>query len=646
MRIINLEVSNYRNLDGICINFEPKIDFLVGENELGKSNLLSMLDAIFNRHQFLIDDFYQKNKPIIIKIGLQLSDTEKGAFDDYFDPSNDNNLHIIALQEYTDFDEHITFCWDVANGGSDPMVIPSSLFNKLNYIYYDTLRSPQQELTFYKGKGSGKFLSFLINQYANTSTIVNIDVAMAPITDSIQFVFDRLRPLKKQGLGLFTDKENVADFAARVLKLNGQDGFELQKSGYGVQFCALLLLTILERLAELRQNKRFRPFEEKREYFSAAEFEIFRDMYLIQDKEIESIIKPIIRNEKDKYFIDIEKIMDDPKIILSPAIIDHIRIRKHISMVLGLDEPEIHLHPYMQRSLIKYVDDLINNGDKEFSYLLKKIFDIDVIDGQLIIVSHSPTILLDQYKHIIRFYRNGQIEAISGSSLRLDWNLEKHLLLCFPYIKEAFFSRCVIVVEGETELGAFPLWAGKIIGNLDEMGITVVKVGSNTSIPPVVCLLNHFKIPNVSVIDKDDNNDKLSKYTSVCGLEITYYRDFEEELFERVFSIDSQIQILFDFEKTYDDKGMDRCIQKNKLDDISSTYNIQKSWDLEKSQFSFYEAKELGDSNLNKTMFLSWMGILKTVTFGRALGECIEMNMIPLIYQQLIISANNKAVQK
>ena len=72
MRIIKVEVSNYRNLDGIIVDFEPQTDFIVGENELGKSNFLSMLDAVFNHHQFFADDFFEKNKPITIKLRLQL----------------------------------------------------------------------------------------------------------------------------------------------------------------------------------------------------------------------------------------------------------------------------------------------------------------------------------------------------------------------------------------------------------------------------------------------------------------------------------------------------------------------------------------------------------------------------------------------
>lgn len=45
---------------------------------------------------------------------------------------------------------------------------------------------------------------------------------------------------------------------------------------------------------------------------------------------------------------------------------------RSISVVLGLDEPEIHLHPYMQRSLIKYLNKVINNEDSDLKLLIKE----------------------------------------------------------------------------------------------------------------------------------------------------------------------------------------------------------------------------------------------------------------------------------
>ena len=105
-----------------------------------------------------------------------------------------------------------------------------------------------------------------------------------------------------------------------------------------------------------------------------------------------------------------------------------------------------------------------------------KGYGVDIINGQAIIVSHSPNVLPDDYKHIVRFYREDTaVRVVSGQSVQIDRQMEKHLLMNLPYIKEAFFSRCVIVVEGETEVGALPIWAEKVIGDPDDFGIVSVR---------------------------------------------------------------------------------------------------------------------------------------------------------------------------
>ena len=36
MRIVELKIENYRNLDGVSIKFDEDVNYIVGENNLGK----------------------------------------------------------------------------------------------------------------------------------------------------------------------------------------------------------------------------------------------------------------------------------------------------------------------------------------------------------------------------------------------------------------------------------------------------------------------------------------------------------------------------------------------------------------------------------------------------------------------------------
>lgn len=65
MRIVRVKVSNYRNIDGITVVFNPDCSYIIGENNLGKSNFLSLLDTVFSGsvRGFNEDDFADKDKP-------------------------------------------------------------------------------------------------------------------------------------------------------------------------------------------------------------------------------------------------------------------------------------------------------------------------------------------------------------------------------------------------------------------------------------------------------------------------------------------------------------------------------------------------------------------------------------------------------
>lgn len=44
MRIKDISVENYRNLNSATITFDESCNFIVGENNLGKSNILNLLN--------------------------------------------------------------------------------------------------------------------------------------------------------------------------------------------------------------------------------------------------------------------------------------------------------------------------------------------------------------------------------------------------------------------------------------------------------------------------------------------------------------------------------------------------------------------------------------------------------------------------
>jgi putative ATP-dependent endonuclease of OLD family len=649
MQITRVTIDNYRNLDGVEVVLDRNVSFLIGENELGKSNFLDLLDTIFNRRSFSEEDFLHLGEPIRVEFSLLLSELERGNFEDIFDPMRSERINVAAKQEYSEIGEWITFLWK--EGEESSVEIPPALFRRVNFIRYDSLRAPREELTFRRGRGVSRFLSYLVQEFINQSEshtqqeYLQEDNISSLIT-YIDQVLKRIKPLRSQSIGIFTDAGNPVELLGRILKLKGADDFDIQRSGYGVQFSALVILSVLERLMSLKQSTRWADsvFTGKRSHFSGREY----DYFLRRFPHAGEVLEPFIEREGDKVSIDVESIPDEQKDTLGDDALSGIVQEHSISLILGLDEPEIHLHPYRQRSLVKYIVNLLNNRDPEFSTLLKEIFGVDAINGQAIIVSHSPNVLPDNYKHIVRFYREGTtVRVVSGQSVQIDRQMEKHLLMNLPYIKEAFFSRCVIVVEGQTEAGALPIWTEKVIGDPDDFGIVVINARGIESVPPVVRLLNELRIPNVSVIDRDDYDD--ASHSSIDGLRVTAHRDFEEELFETVFARDSSVAILFEVLEEYGTRGLNRYARKNRLEMVAAKYGIDITWDaaIHTDCCRFSEILDSTDKNFLKVMFLSWLTLerVKTVSLGRFLGEKIGPDLIPGTYRELIRETKLKAEQ-
>ena len=93
MQIKQIKFSNYRNLNNLEVKFSPDVSFIIGENGIGKSNILNALSKIFVYNKFSDSDFAEKDKEIQIDVSLSLSSEEIGAFDEYTDPSNPNLIN-------------------------------------------------------------------------------------------------------------------------------------------------------------------------------------------------------------------------------------------------------------------------------------------------------------------------------------------------------------------------------------------------------------------------------------------------------------------------------------------------------------------------------------------------------------------------
>ena len=467
-----VEINNYRNLTGKTITFNDTLNFLIGENNIGKTNILELINICLAIGKFVETDFNDITLPIKIKFKVKYSNEEIGYFEDNFDVDDSNSITLVAVQDSVD--ERINYYHDTPNQTK----IGMATIRTMNILYYYAQRMPSKEVDFRKTSGSGKVLNYLIQHSLEQSEIQEKDILkktkLKNIVKNVNIQIKKINTITGDSVSAYVETE-VDKLVCRLLGLGDENGRELSSLGEGVQYAFNILLQIIEIIYNVKTTRKPEDFEER-----------------------------LINRDGKKLF----------------------------PLFLVLDEPEVHQHPYRQRSLIRKIKALIENNNQEFLNLLKDLFDIDGLTGQIFIATHSPNILLDNYRQFIRLYKStgtdSQLKIVSGMNVVIDDKLYKHMLHNFIYLKEAMFSKCIIFVEGDTENGAIPVFAKRMGLDMDERGIGVIKLDGADSVKRCMALYKSFGIKSIALIDKD----KKESYSSEPDIYFTKANDYEEDVYD------------------------------------------------------------------------------------------------------------------
>jgi putative ATP-dependent endonuclease of OLD family len=210
------------------------------------------------------------------------------------------------------------------------------------------------------------------------------------------------------------------------------------------------------------------------------------------------------------------------------------------NFILAIEEPEAHLHPHMQRHLMNSLRRLQRLwGEKGYRL-------------QIMITTHSPSIVSRGSLHELIVFRRelNQTNAIKWRKNELQAIAEElepdeskrgkkynQLRNWSEFFQErnadVFFSNCVIVVEGETEEGAIPVWAGKLDPpvDFDQLGISFVN-GKGDSITYALKILDRFGVDHACLYDQSDEHYVVG--VSRGGVYATYGNEFEDDIIDHV----------------------------------------------------------------------------------------------------------------
>lgn len=190
----------------------------------------------------------------------------------------------------------------------------------------------------------------------------------------------------------------------------------------------------------------------------------------------------------------------------------------------------------------------------------------------------------------------------------------------------------IILVEGDSELGALPIFSERLKVNLDELGISVVQAASGDSIPPLMELLDEFAIYNLGVMD----SDKRTGYGNRLNLYFTQGIDFEDEIYN---SFDILDYITYLEEEFLGEGKVDFFIGKAR----------RLNFPINPRQPIVPQLNSTDQVNLDLLKTESEQEVLqdlrnrKSILTGRDLA--IHVTAIPQVYQQIILEAKRISEQ-
>ena len=532
-----MHIENYRNLADVTLSFHNDINYFVGENAVGKSNFLDLLEIIMDCHGFVESDFTDVNKPIRIDFEISLGELNyKSMF-----TANEGPTYRLRLEQVVQ-EVYPRLC-RVTDEGIEPMAL-SMIRHALYVCHRDT---SEQELF--------------------------------SIPSSIYVELGQLLQAYVSRLEMPTD-----DFQREIVSLRK----DLDP------YCMLNIQHLVEVLSTSSAMERKYSADNVRLIMAVA-LKILAQIYMKVSSATTNLESLLVYDAKG---------------------------RKFLPIFISVDEPELHLSPYLQRAVLNYYRQIATNENEEFLALLRDIFKIDGLLGQLFVVTHSTDALVDDYRHIIRLYRdeNNMVCAACGVTFNFPKEVEKHLIMHFPEAKEALYARCIIIVEGETEYGSFTGFGKKLGVDFDYFGICLINARGESSISKLQKLFNRFSIPTVALYDRDVEGKYAKAHSNIFYTEeICFEMDFVSYLLamHKRSIMDAIIKDIIDDARPMVTKDMARRGY--------AKLGITKSQIVQRCLPNISDRK-LDDLHI---YYFSWFFANKGVIVGRRISQFLEASMIP-----------------
>jgi len=462
MKIKKIEVKNFKSFDpnGITYSVQSGLNVIVGENNVGKSNIFKILETLIellprSSNFDIINAFHgEVDNDVEIKLSAKLDDEDIEFLMPRFSVPARYKKDFLEI-----FGDDLIITFTFSRFRREQLLINFGQMkieaNRGSYVD----PSPKSG---HRPDGWTGLVNTVVEHNESLRQAVSILLSPAEeVPHVLQFdqdLRDVFADLLRKNIIIFPEFRDRSTTDAKMGIFSSPKGNEVSS----------VLFNLKNGIFSQRQR-----YKKIQEYFS----QIFPNLTLDVRQGYEIVVV-----QKDNHEVSQESI--GAGIVEIIIFITHlIETKNHI---FAIDEPELHLHPHAKRS----VSDLIKKSAQS---------------NQILCITHSTNFIhTDTINNTTRVKDlHGHSELIHLPEKYFTTNeIKKLQRITESRQKEFFFARAVLLVEGDTEVGSIPILAKKRDQDLNLYNISVIGIDSHY-FALFVKLLRGFKIPYMVMLDFD-----------------------------------------------------------------------------------------------------------------------------------------------
>ena len=449
MKIIKIDIKNFRSLQDISIELEPDTTLIIGKNNTGKTSLLTLLDIFLSNQSFRAEDFnlncladmahkilHQSVDPYELELSLSLT-IEYNENDDldklsYALPSLDSEDNIINI-----------YCSYILN-----QVLYNDFVIEYNQFIQD--HTTRAELLFFLKEETILNKYFIKKYYTKDSQNANQqEISIELITSIIDLeIIHAKREVDS------SDSSQSKNPIANLLDSLTPNIDSLDLDIINTQLDDIVLN--LKNLIDGHFNNILTPIIENLKTFaqlSSKTVSILKRSDVLSTSRTEFLYS-IGQAELPEHYNGLGYLNFIHMILQIYYSVNQLKENNKPICILAIEEPEAHSHPQMQYTFIKNINELINKETKD-------------LNTQVLITTHSPHIVSQSDFDSIRYFQYTDSNNIRVKNIKeLKIILSDSYNFLHKYLttqnSELFFTDKAIFVEGMTERILLPAMMRKI----------------------------------------------------------------------------------------------------------------------------------------------------------------------------------------